>query len=531
MPSVREKEDAPVNEQKHTSVDAAKGGTVAVSSSRWKKVSVGLKRLSSNSVGKKKLSENGNGSELAKKDDGVHDGLADEDLGKYIQNICNVYKYIDTRPQRLETSAASRSMVLMPESTAMTFWSVMVLSLVLFYAIAVPVRVAWEPKLPPAAKIFDTTSDVIFLVDIVINFRTAYKKKGVLVMDPKQIAWKYFSSWFFIDFSASIPIGWFTPEGNGASKANKLFRLLRILKLARIFRIGRYFYQFEQLFRLNPSIVRFMKGAGGLFFVWHLVGCSYWYIVHSSIYEGYELCQTEEFNLVTNEMEILPSRCFANACAWTGTCLDEYNNDDFFHSIPSEYHLPDNWVPNPNMATISLNNQYWFAYFWAVQVTTGFGDDVEPKTILEVVFTILITVWGLTLLAIIIGAASSALSNIDSVKSQHKERLDHVSDNLRHWKVPLFFQKIVKDFYEHTWSSPNDSTKVLRDLPDTLRMRLRIVIYQDLVNKVPLFKALGTSQFIEVLQALSFRTYLPGEYIVMEGEIGNEMFFYRKGTD
>jgi len=366
------------------------------------------------------------------------------------------------------------------------------------------------------------------LVDIVINFRTAFKRKGVLVIDPKQIGWKYFTSWFFIDFAASIPIGWFTDEGNSASKANKLVRLLRILKLARIFRIGRYFYQFEQLFRLNPSIVRFMKGSGGLFFVWHLVGCTYWFIVHNSIYEGYIECEERNFDLVNNEMEWLTTRCFKKACAWSGTCVDDFDKNSF-HEIPPEYHLPDNWIPNPNIAPKSLNNQYWFAYFWAVQVTTGFGDDVEPKTVMEVVFTIAISVMGLTLLAIIIGAASSALSNIDSVKAQHKERLDHVSDNLRHWKVPLFFQKIVKDFYEHTWSSPNDSTKVLRDLPDTLRMRLRIVIYQDLVHKVPIFKKLGTSQFIEVLQALSFRTYLPGEFVIIQNEMAEEMFFIERG--
>jgi hypothetical protein len=428
----------------------------------------------------------------------VHDVLADENLAVYIQNICNVYKHIDTGPKGLEIAAARRSMVLLTDSPLMTFWSLGVLVLVVFYAVAVPIRVAWEPKLSLPATYFDYVSDVVFLFDIVVNFRTAFNEKGVIIIDPKRITRKYLTSWFFIDFAASVPIGWFMNEDNSASKANKLIRLLRILKLARIFRIGRYFYRFKQLFQLNPSIVRFMKGAGGLFFVWHLVGCSYWYIVHQSIYESFEVCDKEVYSFSVNELVTVPSRCWKNACHWSGTCRDEYEDEELFDLIPNEYHLPDTWLPNPNMASMSLYNQYWFAYFWAVEVTTGFGNDVTPKTILEVVFTIINAVAGLTILAIIIGAASSALSNIDSVKAQHKERLDHVSDNLRHWNVPLFFQTILKDFYEHTWSNPNDSTRVLRDLPDTLHMRLRIIIYQDLVNKVPLFKTLATSQFVEV---------------------------------
>ena len=49
--------------------------------------------------------------------------------------------------------------------------------------------------------------DLLFVVDIPINFRSTYINEGTdeLVTHPKRIAWHYFRSWFVIDLLSAIP--------------------------------------------------------------------------------------------------------------------------------------------------------------------------------------------------------------------------------------------------------------------------------------------------------------------------------------
>lgn len=70
--------------------------------------------------------------------------------------------------------------------------------------------------------IVDKLVDVMFFMDIIINFRTTYvNKNDEVVSQPKKIAFHYLKSWFIIDLIAAIPfdavisksyekqVGWF----------------------------------------------------------------------------------------------------------------------------------------------------------------------------------------------------------------------------------------------------------------------------------------------------------------------------------
>lgn len=53
--------------------------------------------------------------------------------------------------------------------------------------------------------IIDLIVDLMFIADILINFRTSYLHNGEAVMDQKKIAINYLKSWFAIDTIAAIP--------------------------------------------------------------------------------------------------------------------------------------------------------------------------------------------------------------------------------------------------------------------------------------------------------------------------------------
>jgi len=54
--------------------------------------------------------------------------------------------------------------------------------------------------------VIDLVVDVMFIVDILINFRTTYvNKNDEVVSHPGKIAVHYFKGWFLIDVVAAIP--------------------------------------------------------------------------------------------------------------------------------------------------------------------------------------------------------------------------------------------------------------------------------------------------------------------------------------
>jgi len=54
--------------------------------------------------------------------------------------------------------------------------------------------------------VIDLIVDVMFIIDILINFRTTYvNKNDEVVSHPAKIAIHYFKGWFLIDVVAAIP--------------------------------------------------------------------------------------------------------------------------------------------------------------------------------------------------------------------------------------------------------------------------------------------------------------------------------------
>ena len=61
------------------------------------------------------------------------------------------------------------------------------------------------PSASDPLSIIDMFVDIMFIADILINFRTTYLHNGEVVSDPRKIAVNYIKSWFLIDAAAAIP--------------------------------------------------------------------------------------------------------------------------------------------------------------------------------------------------------------------------------------------------------------------------------------------------------------------------------------
>ncbi|MPC21335.1 Potassium voltage-gated channel protein eag [Portunus trituberculatus] len=87
-------------------------------------------------------------------------------------------------------------------------WDWVILFLTFYTAIMVPYNVAFKYKTSEDVSLLvvDSIVDVIFFIDIVLNFHTTFVGPGgEVVSDPKIIRMNYLKSWFLIDLLSCLP--------------------------------------------------------------------------------------------------------------------------------------------------------------------------------------------------------------------------------------------------------------------------------------------------------------------------------------
>ena len=135
--------------------------------------------------------------------------------------------------------------------------------------------------------------------------------------------------------------------------------------------------------------------------------------------------------------------------------------------------------------------------------------------------------------AVIIGSASSALSNLDSGNAERRQKLDSINQYMRQRRVPQDLQKRIRAYYDYMWSSHqslNEQGGVMGDLHPSLQLELHISLNRKLIENVPMFKMITDSEcLIDMIEKLLPKIYIPGEYIVLQHEVGSEMYVIVRG--
>ncbi|PNJ50626.1 KCNH6 isoform 2 [Pongo abelii] len=87
--------------------------------------------------------------------------------------------------------------------------------------------------------VVDLIVDIMFVVDIAINFRTTYvNTNDEVVSHPRRIAVHYFKGWFLIDMVAAIPFDLLIFR-TGSDETTTLIGLLKTARLLRLVRVAR----------------------------------------------------------------------------------------------------------------------------------------------------------------------------------------------------------------------------------------------------------------------------------------------------
>ncbi|KAK4015556.1 hypothetical protein OUZ56_030530 [Daphnia magna] len=159
------------------------------------------------------------------------------------------------------------------------YWDLGMLFLLVANLIILPVAISFfNDDLSIRWIAFNCLSDTIFMIDIVVNFRTGIMQQDnseQVILDPKLIARHYLRTWFFLDLISSIPLDYIFLIFNQflrmqdfsesfqilqAGRALRILRLAKLLSLVRLLRLSRlvrYVNQWEEVYVSAGSFALF----------------------------------------------------------------------------------------------------------------------------------------------------------------------------------------------------------------------------------------------------------------------------------
>ncbi|XP_065166644.1 potassium/sodium hyperpolarization-activated cyclic nucleotide-gated channel 2 isoform X9 [Atheta coriaria] len=399
--------------------------------------------------------------------------------------------------ERIRQKAAGH-WVIHPCSSFRFYWDLCMLLLLVANLIILPVAISFfNDDLSTRWIAFNCLSDTIFLIDIVVNFRTGIMQQDnaeQVILDPKLIAKHYLRTWFFLDLISSIPLDYiflifnqFQDFGDSfqilhAGRALRILRLAKLLSLVRLLRLSRlvrYVSQWEEVYFLNMASV-FMR----------------------------------IFNLIC--MMLLIGH-------WSG-CLQ--------FLVPMLQGFPSNsWVAINDLQEAFWLEQYSWALFKAMShmLCIGYGR-FPPQSLTDMWLTMLSMISGATCYALFLGHATNLIQSLDSSRRQYREKVKQVEEYMAYRKLPREMRQRITEYFEHRYQGKFfDEECILGELSEKLREDVINYNCRSLVASVPFFANADSNFVSDVVTKLRYEVFQPGDIIIKEGTIGSKMYFIQEG--
>ncbi|XP_033636296.1 cyclic nucleotide-gated channel rod photoreceptor subunit alpha-like isoform X2 [Asterias rubens] len=414
------------------------------------------------------------------------------------ENEAQNQTYFQAGKQRIreffESRLAGAEFVIDPEGDKIYVWMGLVTFAVLYNVWMIILRIAFQEMREEIVnrRVFGTVdfaSDVVFFVDILVNFRIAFLEQGLLVKDPTKLSRNYRKTVKFkLDILAMIPLGTMALLV-GELGDKEVFHihfdvdsdhvLIPVLRLPRLLK----WHTMETFTAMcdtrtsNPNRVRAFKLIMYLGVIIHWIGCFY-----------YMLSDMEGFG----------------------------SND---------------WVYPVEEPTRGLLRKYILCIYWSMMTLTTIGETDSPHNDIEYVFTGLTFLVGVFLFAAVVGNVGDVISNMNAARQEFQTKMDAIKFFMNHRKVPDVLQSRVKKWSDYAWSRTQalDDQTFLEILPPRLRAEIAIHVHLETLKKVKIFEDCEQGLLCELVLKLRSQIFSPGDFICRRGEIGREMYIINHG--
>ncbi|KAK3288086.1 hypothetical protein CYMTET_4426 [Cymbomonas tetramitiformis] len=381
-----------------------------------------------------------------------------------------------------ETPFFTPNKMIHPNNTQRRMWDFFMFFLLLYCAFSIPYRLSFlSEESMIELQITDFVLDALFVLDIILNFSTAYVDLDGKIRDSFSfVAANYIQGWFLLDVVATIPIDQLiTSDGMDALKLSKVLRLarlgklLRILRLVRLMKVSKSMDQMERSMR-HPAILRLLK------LCFFLIGIMHWFA------------------------------CMAHATAMQDTD-------------------PDTWIGLRDYKAHFPLQQYTCCLYWAT--CTMLGEKSSPQGTLSLVVTCIVFWMGMVLYLTAFGNIVNLMNNMDLVSTEYKQKLDKSTQYMRKLQIPTKLRSRIVEHIEamHERTHGMDSREFMAMLPRHLRHEVAMHLNCGVLENMEVFAQSSVPFLTAIIMRVRVNVALAGDLLVCEGDIGSDMFFIVDG--
>ncbi|KAF4320283.1 hypothetical protein BBO99_00005707 [Phytophthora kernoviae] len=195
----------------------------------------------------------------------------------------------------------------------------------------------------------------------------------------------------------------------------------------------------------------------------------------------------------------------------------------------------DGWVNSMGLLDKGLYEKYVTSFYWAIMTmtTVGYGD-VHPTTTRERIFAIVAMVVGAWIFAYGITNVVAMVTNLNGPDSRFQLRMDELNDYMEARELPMQLRYEIREFFFNSRISAESKLvnegKILAELSALLRSKIAFAINDSVLNKMPFFAGADHNFLMELALSMRMVCFPPLEEVILEGEIGEEMFFIFRGV-
>lgn len=332
----------------------------------------------------------------------------------------------------------------------------------------------FEPRVERTLQNCDRGINYVFIVDLILNFRTGYLRgNGELELDPWNTAKHYMRTWFFFDLLTSFPFEDLTDTlpNLQAVKVLKLGKLLRMVKLMKVKTVNQ-------------------RSMGYLFD---------------------DVIQSKIFKIVRRKYSIFLQTLIV--CHWLACGMKICDQG---------------WLTSNG----GIWSEYLSAVYWAMTTltTVGYGD-ITPSTNREIGYTIVAMVIGGAFYGYVVGAVTSLVSDSDLNASAYYSRMDLIDAWVSHHRLPSDMQKSLRRFFDTFMreKAALSDAEVWHDLSPELQRSVGAYLIPENVKSNPLFDGMSMGAVVQLQSILRTFSMTAGSIITTAGEVGTAMYVIDTG--
>ncbi|OCT63781.1 potassium voltage-gated channel subfamily H member 8 [Xenopus laevis] len=422
----------------------------------------------------------------------------------------NVFGEKPNIPEYKVAAIQKSRFILLHYGTFKAGWDWLILLATFYVAVTVPYNVCFtiprddtsSTRSPPSVS--DIFVEILFMLDILLNFRTTYvSKSGQVVYDPRSICVHYATTWFFVDLIAALPFDLLY-----AFSVNVYFGV-HLLKTVRLLRLLRLLQKLDRYSQYSAVVLTLLMSMFGLLAHW--MACI-WYFIGQKEFEVNDIGWLHEFS---KRLGL------------------SYTPVEKILSTNSNIHSNDSHGGNQTQFSgPSLRSSYITSLYFALSSLTsvGFGN-VSANTDAEKIFSICTMLIGALMHAVVFGNVTAIIQRMYSRRSLYHTRTKDLKDFIRVHRMPKQLKQRMLECFQTTWSVNNgiDANELLKDFPDELRADVAMHLNKEILQ-LPIFESASRGCLRSLSLSIKTSFSAPGEYLIRQGDALQAIYFVCSGS-